>query len=67
MVKHIVLFQVKEGYDVAEVTKIAREALLPLVGKIEGLTHVQHILKSSEEGLVFCDLFWPDENSSISP
>ena len=41
MVKHIVLFQVKEGYDVAEVTKIARESLLPLVGKIEGLTHVE--------------------------
>ena len=41
MVKHIVLFQVKEGYDVAEVTKIARESLLPLVGKIEGLTHAE--------------------------
>lgn len=41
MVKHIVLFQVKEGYDVAEVTKIAREALLPLVGKIEGLIHAE--------------------------
>ena len=41
MVKHIVLFQVKEEYDVAEVTKIARESLLPLVGKIDGLTHVE--------------------------
>lgn len=41
MVKHIVLFQVKEGYDVAEVTRIAQEALLPLVGKIEGLTHAE--------------------------
>ena len=41
MVKHIVLFQVKEGYDVAVVTNIAREALLPLVGKIEGLTHAE--------------------------
>ena len=41
MVKHIVLFQVKEGYDVAEVTRSAREALLPLVGKIEGLTYAE--------------------------
>ena len=41
MVKHIVLFQVKEEYDVAEVTKIAQESLLPLVGKIEGLTHAE--------------------------
>ena len=41
MVKHIVLFQVKEGYDPAEVTRIARESLLPLVGKIEGLTHAE--------------------------
>ncbi len=37
MVKHIVLFNVKEGVDVAEVVKIADAALSPLVGKIEGL------------------------------
>ena len=41
MVKDIVLFQVKEGYDVAEVTKIARESLLPLVGTIARLTHAE--------------------------
>ena len=32
MVKHIVLFKVKEGENVAEVVKIAEAALLPLVG-----------------------------------
>ena len=37
MVKHIVLFKVKEGEDVSEVVKIAEAALLPLVGQIEGL------------------------------
>ena len=41
MVKHIVLFQVKEGVDVAETVKIAQSVLLPLVGKIEGLTHLE--------------------------
>ena len=41
MVKHIVLFQVKEGVDVAEVVKIAEAALLPLVGKIEGLNFAE--------------------------
>ena len=37
MVKHIVLFNVKEGVDVEETVKIAESVLLPLVGKIEGL------------------------------
>ena len=41
MVKHIVLFQVKEGVDVAETVKIAESVLLPLVGKIEGLNHLE--------------------------
>ena len=41
MVKHIVLFQVKEGQNVAEVAKIAKEALEPLVGQIEGLTSLE--------------------------
>ena len=41
MVKHIVLFQVKEGENVAEVTKLAQDALLPLVGQIEGLNFVE--------------------------
>lgn len=41
MVKHIVLFQVKEGEDVAAVTKLAQDALLPLVGQIGGLQKVE--------------------------
>ena len=41
MVKHIVLFNVKEGVDAAEVAAIAASVLEPLVGKIRGLTHVE--------------------------
>ena len=41
MVKHIVLFQVKEGVDVGETVKIAESVLVPLVGKIEGLNHLE--------------------------
>ena len=41
MVKHIVLFTVKEGEDKEQVAKLAADALEPLAGKIEGLTHVE--------------------------
>ena len=41
MIKHIVLFTVKEGEDKEQVAKIASSVLEPLVGKIEGLTHVE--------------------------
>ena len=41
MVKHIVLFNVKEGIDVAETVQIAESVLLPLVGKIEGLRFLE--------------------------
>ena len=41
MVKHIVLFNVKDGVDVAETVKIAQSVLVPLVGKIEGLTFLE--------------------------
>ena len=41
MVKHIVLFTVKEGGDKEQVAKLAADALEPLAGKIEGLTHVE--------------------------
>lgn len=41
MVKHIVLFQVKEGFDKDEVARIAAEALEPLAGKIDGLLHAE--------------------------
>ena len=57
MVKHIVLFQVKEGENVAEVTKLAQDALLPLVGQIEGLNFVE--VKQTYAGYdmaVYCEL-----------
>ena len=41
MVKHIVLFNVKEGEDKDAVAAVAREALEPLVGKIEGLISLE--------------------------
>ena len=41
MVKHIVLFNVKEGENAAEVAKIAESVLVPLVGKIPGLLHLE--------------------------
>ena len=41
MVKHIVLFTVKEGLDKNQVAQIAASVLEPLVGKIDGLTHVE--------------------------
>lgn len=57
MVKHIVLFKVKEGEDVANVVKIAEEALLPLVGKIEGLNYAE--IKQTFAGYdiaLYCEL-----------
>ena len=57
MVKHIVLFKVKEGENVAEVVKIAEAALLPLVGQIEGLKHVE--VKQTYAGMdiaLYCEL-----------
>ena len=41
MIKHIVLFTVKEGEDKDAVAKIAASVLEPLAGKIEGLNHVE--------------------------
>ena len=41
MVKHIVLFTVKEDQDKDQVAQIAASVLEPLAGKIEGLTHVE--------------------------
>ena len=57
MVKHIVLFNVKEGVDVAETVKIAESVLLPLVGKIEGLNHLE--IKKTFAGAdiaLYCEL-----------
>ena len=41
MVKHIVLFNVKEGEDKVKVAQIAASKLEPLVGKIPGLLHME--------------------------
>ena len=41
MIRHIVLFNVKEGEDKDQVTAIAAKVLEPLVGKIPGLLHVE--------------------------
>lgn len=41
MIKHIVLFNVKEGEDKDAVTAIARRHLEPLVGRIPGLTALE--------------------------
>ncbi len=57
MVKHIVLFNVKEGENAAEVAAIAESVLVPLVGKIEGLNHVE--VKKTFAGMdfaLYCEL-----------
>ena len=41
MVKHIVLYNFKEGVDKQEAVKIIASVLEPLVGKIEGLKHLE--------------------------
>lgn len=41
MIKHIVLFTVKDGEDKDQVTAIAASVLEPLCGKIEGLLHAE--------------------------
>ena len=41
MVKHIVVYKLKEGVDKAEAVKIIASVLEPLVGKIPGLQHME--------------------------
>ena len=41
MVKHIVLYTLKEGVDKEEAVKLIASVLEPLVGKIPGLTHLE--------------------------
>ena len=41
MIKHIVLFTVKDGEDKDRVTAIAASVLEPLCGKIDGLLHAE--------------------------
>ena len=57
MVKHIVLFTVKEGEDKDNVAKIAASVLEPLVGKIQGLNHVE--VRTTYAGMdfaLYCEL-----------
>ena len=41
MVKHIVLYTLKEGVDKEEAVKLIASVLEPLVGKIPGLMHLE--------------------------
>lgn len=41
MVKHIVMYNFKEGVNKDEAIVIIRDALVPLVGKIPGLRHLE--------------------------
>ena len=41
MVKHIVVYTLKEGVNKAEAVEIVRSQLEPLVGVIPGLTHME--------------------------
>ena len=41
MVKHIVLYTLKDGVDKAEAVRIIASVLEPLVGKIPGLLHME--------------------------
>lgn len=41
MVKHIVLYTLKEGVDKAEAVKLIASVLEPLVGKVPGLLHLE--------------------------
>ena len=41
MVKHIVLYTLKEGVDKEKAVAIIKEQLEPLVGVIPGLTHME--------------------------
>ena len=47
MVKHIVLYTLKEGVDKEQAVQIIRDQLEPLVGKIPGLLHMEIRLASS--------------------
>ena len=41
MVKHIVLYTLKEGVEKEEAVKLIASCLEPLVGQIPGLTHME--------------------------
>ncbi len=49
MVKHIVLYTLKEGVDKKEAVELIRSVLEPLVGKIPGLQHLE--IREAFQGL----------------
>ena len=57
MVKHIVMFNVKEGEDKQKVADIAASVLEPLAGKIEGLNHVEvRATYAGADFALYCEL-----------
>ncbi|MBQ4641946.1 MAG: Dabb family protein [Oscillospiraceae bacterium] len=55
MVKHIVLYTLKEGVDKAEAVSIIRAQLEPLVGVIPGLSYMQ--IRAAYQGGMDCALY----------
>ena len=53
MVKHIVVYTLKEGVDKAEAVKTVAEKLEPLVGKIPGLMKME-IRPCFQGGMDYC-------------
>ena len=49
IVKHVVLYNLKEGVDKAEAVKLIASVLEPLVGKIPGLLHLE--IRQAFEGM----------------
>ena len=49
MVKHIVMYTLKEGVNKAEAVELIRSVLEPLVGKIPGLLHLE--IRQAFEGM----------------
>lgn len=55
MVKHIVLYTLKEGVNKDEAVEIIKDALEPLVGVIPGLTHME--IRQAYQGGMDCALY----------
>ena len=64
MVKHIVLYTLKEGVDKAEAVKLIASVLEPLVGKIPGLLHLE--IRQAFNGMDYA-LYSEFENYAVHP
>ena len=53
MVKHIVIYTLKEGVDKDEAVKLIASVLEPLVGVVPGLTHME-IRRTYQGGMDYC-------------